>query len=72
MANEYQIRFVDAAAMADMLDVKAKSVRIWAKQGKIPKIILPNGRFAFNPQAVFETLSKQETIALNKGDNNDR
>jgi predicted site-specific integrase-resolvase len=61
--DEFQIKFVDAGTMGDLLGVKAKHVRIWARQDKIPKLVLPNGRFAFNPNAVIETLkaSKGET-----------
>ena len=56
MATEFQIKFVDAGAMGDLLGVKAKHVRIWARQDKIPKLTLPNGRFAFNPNAVIQAL----------------
>lgn len=54
--TEFQIKFVDAGTMGDLLGVKAKHVRIWARQDKIPKLVLPNGRFAFNPNAVIEAL----------------
>ena len=56
MYTECQGKFVDAGAMGDILGVKAKYVRIWARQDKIPKLVLPNGRFAFNPNAVIEAL----------------
>ena len=64
MSSNFQIKFVDAGAMGDLLGVKAKYVRIWARQNKIPKLVLPNGRFVFNPNAVIEALK------ANKGDSN--
>ncbi|MFH1613849.1 MAG: hypothetical protein ABIG61_02030 [Planctomycetota bacterium] len=56
MKAEFQIKFVDAGAMGDLLGVKAKYIRIWARQDKIPKLVLPNGRFVFEPNAVIEAL----------------
>ena len=56
MEAEFQIKFVDARTMGDLLGVKAKYIRIWARQDKIPKLVLPNGRFAFDANAVIEAL----------------
>lgn len=58
MDTEFQIKFVDAGTMGDLLGVKAKYVRIWARQDKIPKLVLPNGRLRFNPAAVQEALDR--------------
>ena len=44
--------------MADLLGVKARQVRRWAHEGKIPKLILPGGRFVFNPKTVIEALDR--------------
>ena len=59
MENEFHIKFVDATTMGDLRGVKAKHVRTWARRGKIPKLILPSGRFVFDPHAVIEALRKQ-------------
>jgi excisionase family DNA binding protein len=58
MDNDTPIKFVKAGAMADLLGVKARQVRRWAHEGKIPKLILPGGRFVFNPKTVIEALDR--------------
>ena len=66
MDAKFQIKFVDAGTMGDILGVMASQVRRWARRDKIPKLILPNGRFVFNPDAVIESLKANEArIAAN-------
>jgi predicted site-specific integrase-resolvase len=54
------IQFVSAAEMAERLGVKASSVRRWARRGDIPKLVLPSGRFVFDPDAVIATLQDNQ------------
>lgn len=61
MNSDYK-KFVDAGAMGDLLGVKAKHIRIWARQSKIPKLVLPSGKFAFDPNAVIEALKAKGNI----------
>ena len=49
-------RFVTATEMAGRLGVRAASVRRWARRGEIPKLVLPSGRFVFDPVAVIASL----------------
>ena len=57
MSNERSsIQFVNATEMAGQLGVKASAVRRWARRGDIPKLVLPNGRFVFDPAAVVASL----------------
>lgn len=49
-------RFVSAGELGYLLGVRAATVRQWAKAGKIPKLILPNKRFVFDPKAVMAAL----------------
>jgi len=62
MKIESQVKFINAGEIGDLLGVKAEHVRRWARQGKIPKLILPNGKFVFDPNAVIDELksSNQE------------
>ena len=53
-------RFVNASEMGDLLGVRAVIVRRWARLGHIPKLVLPNARFVFDPEAVIAALRKQE------------
>jgi len=55
MENE-NIQFVNSIELGDMLGVKAKQVRKWARQGDIPKLVLPSGRFVFDPREVVEKM----------------
>lgn len=50
--------FVRTNIMAGLLGVKVRNVRQWARQGRIPKLVLPSGRFVFDPQAVVEALRR--------------
>ncbi len=53
-------QFLNASEMGDLLGVRAANVRRWARLGQIPKLILPGGRFVFDPEAVIDVLRKQE------------
>jgi predicted site-specific integrase-resolvase len=52
--------FVSAAEIGCLLGVRGTVVRKWAKQGKIPKLTLPNGGFVFDSKAVIEALKNIE------------
>jgi len=54
------IRFVTAAEMAEQLGVKVSAVRRWARRGDIPKLVLPSGRFVFDPEAVIAALQTNQ------------
>ena len=54
------IQFVSAAEMADLLGVRAAAVRRWARRGAIPRLALPSGRFAFDPDAVIAALQDNQ------------
>jgi predicted site-specific integrase-resolvase len=54
------IQFVTAAEMAERLGVKASAVRRWARRGDIPKLVLPSGRFVFDPEAVIAALQTNQ------------
>ena len=43
---------VDATELGRILGYSSETVRAWARRGKIPKLVLPNGRFMFEPEAV--------------------
>jgi len=53
-------QFLNASEMGDLLGVRAANVRRWARLGQIPKLVLPGGRFVFDPEAVIATLRKLE------------
>jgi predicted site-specific integrase-resolvase len=59
MDNQTRLNFVRTNVIAGLLGVKVRNVRQWARQGKIPKLVLPSGRFVFDPQAVVEALRTQ-------------
>lgn len=61
-------RFVDAAEMGDRLAVRSSSVRRWARQGLIPALVLPNGRFVFDPNAVVAALGRHGAIRSQEAD----
>ena len=46
--------------MADRLGVRASAVRRWAHRGDIPKLVLPSGRFVFDPMAVIASLRRRQ------------
>ena len=56
-------QFINADDMGDILGVRAANVRRWARDGLIPKLVLPGGRFAFDPKAVIAALHKQQGAA---------
>ena len=58
METESQTRFVTPAEMGDLIGAGAASIRRWARQGLIPKLVLPSGRFVFDPEAVIAALRK--------------
>lgn len=45
------------AELGDVLRVSRKAVCRWAREGQIPRIALPDGRFVFDLAAVLATLS---------------
>ena len=51
--------FVKAGAIGDIFDVDASIIRRWAREGKIPAVKLPNGRFVFNVGRVKVALDSQ-------------
>ena len=61
--TEIQEKFVTDYEMAEISGTTDRNLRKWAKQGKIPSLLLPNGKVVFNPNAVINTL---------KGITNDR
>jgi predicted site-specific integrase-resolvase len=63
MDNQTLFKFVSAKDMADLLGVKARNVRRWARDGRIPKLVLPSGRFVFNPEAVVRALQVRNEAA---------
>lgn len=58
--NKNPIKFVNAGMMAELLSVKTRQIRRWAREGKIPKLTLPGGRFVFDPKAVIEEMRLAE------------
>jgi predicted site-specific integrase-resolvase len=59
MDNVSLIKFVSPIEMANMLGVKTRQVTRWAREGRIPKLSLPSGRFVFDPEVVVKTLREQ-------------
>jgi predicted site-specific integrase-resolvase len=60
------IKFVRPDEMADLIGVKSKQMVRWARLNYIPKLVLPNGRFVFNPEAVIQALRIQsERMTIN-------
>ena len=59
MSNENtKHHYLNAGEIGDVLGVRATTICRVAKQGHIPKLILPNGRFLFDPDAVIDALRK--------------
>ncbi|HEW78609.1 MAG TPA: excisionase [Phycisphaerales bacterium] len=52
-------QYVNAATIGDLFGVNSSTIRRWARDGQIPKVILPSGRFVFNPKAVLLALKKR-------------
>lgn len=46
------------------LNVSDKRVKEWAKDGKMPAVVLPNGRFRFNPSIVQSWILARTTKVL--------
>jgi len=61
MIQYAEIVCVSTSEMAAMLGVRRGSVRRWASRGLIPKVVLPSGRFVFEPQAVIAKLREIQT-----------
>lgn len=57
------LHFVTATEMAARLGVRASAVRRWARRGDIPRLVLPSGRFVFDPQAVIAALQDRQEVA---------
>ena len=51
-------KFISAGELGDILGVTANTIRQWAKDGKIPALALPSGRFLFDVKEVTTTLSQ--------------
>ena len=49
-------RFLTASELGDVLRVSAETVRHWTRDGLIPSLRLPGGRFVFDSQAVLKAL----------------
>jgi len=64
MNKEIPLGFVSAVGLADLLGVKTRHVRLWARKGKIPKLVLPNGRFVFDSREVIEFLRAGERLSV--------
>jgi predicted site-specific integrase-resolvase len=60
ISNETLPHFVTATEMAERLGVRASAVRRWARRGAIPKLVLPNGRFVFDPAAVIAAMQSRQ------------
>lgn len=58
MANEPII--INASELANSLGVRTTLIRRWAKEKKIPSIVLPSGRKRFDLLAVVSVLKKTE------------
>ena len=57
--DNVNLKYVSPGEMADMIGVKSRQLIRWAREKYIPKLVLPNGRFVFNPDAVIEALHVQ-------------
>jgi predicted site-specific integrase-resolvase len=60
------VNLVDTNTVADRFNVTAEAVRSWAKKGRIPCVILPNGRYAFDMNEVLSATSKNPVIRKGK------
>lgn len=49
-----------AEQVAERLDVTAETVRAWARTGKIPCIVLPNGYYRFRAEDI-DAMERGET-----------
>jgi excisionase family DNA binding protein len=61
------IQFVPPTEMAERLGVKASAVRRWTRRGDIPKLVLPGGRFVFDPDAVIAALQSNQDGGTDRG-----
>ena len=59
MDTQYHIQLVDAAALGDMLGVKAKLVLQWARDGLIPCLRISDRTIRFDPEVVARTLTER-------------
>lgn len=57
--NEQQKKFLNSGELGDILGVTRNTVNRWSRVGKIPRIVLPNGRSVYDVDAVLATLKKQ-------------
>ena len=60
MEDHHNSTLVNAYELAEILRVRAATVRRWAREGSIPKLVLPGGRFVFEPTAVMDALRSSE------------
>ncbi|MGB2864854.1 MAG: helix-turn-helix domain-containing protein [Sedimentisphaerales bacterium] len=52
---------MNASELANLLGIRKITIRRWAKEKKIPSIVLPSGRMRFEPSAVIDALKKPES-----------
>lgn len=52
--------YLNASSLGDILGVRAATVCRWARQGHIPKLVLPNRRFLFDKTAVLDALKQTD------------
>ncbi len=62
MQKEHAIceSYLNASGLGDILGVRAATICRWARQGHIPKIVLPNGRFVFDKKEVLDVLKRTD------------
>lgn len=59
-----QKRYIKSGDIGAMLKVRGAIIRRWAREGKIPSVKLPNGRFLFDPKAVQNALAQGKVSRL--------
>lgn len=66
MTNDHGIHdtYLNASGLGDMLGVRAATICRWARQGHIPKITLPNGRFVFDKNEVLDALKQTDVDSV--------
>ena len=58
------LQFVDAVALAEMLSVKPRLVRQWARAGRIPSVRLSPRIVRFDPDEVEKALREPATAKV--------
>jgi predicted site-specific integrase-resolvase len=52
-------KLINAGSLGDLLNLRSTVILRWAKQGDIPSIRLPNGRYMFDENEVLSALKVQ-------------